>query len=90
MAPLGTPGSPIEKRRHHHVWQFYTAAWAVDERVWCLRDRRQLRPVNTVNLGAKNHFYRLQRLTNRDRTLILRLIGQSPAASHRVGSPGVV
>src|ERR1700761_5280457 len=68
----------MEKRRHHHVWKHYTAAWAADERVWCLQDRTKFLHSNTVNLGVKNYFYRLKPLTARDRELISGLIKASP------------
>lgn len=68
----------MDQRRHHHVWQHYTAAWAVDERVWYLQDRNKFLHSNTVNLGVKNYFYRLKRLTAPDRKLINGLILSSP------------
>lgn len=71
----------MEKRRHHHVWKHYLEAWAVDERVWCLMNRTQIRQANAVNLGVKNHFYRLKRLTVHDRKLIAALIQASPMAA---------
>jgi hypothetical protein len=74
----------LEKRRHHHVWQYYTSAWAVDDRVWFLQDRKQIKQSNTVNLGVKNHFYRLKRLSDLDRRLITALIDNSPEDARAV------
>jgi hypothetical protein len=72
----------LEKRRHHYIWQYYLPAWAENDLVYCLFERKKISQPNTINLGVKRDFYRLQRLTAKDRQNVKRLIERSPVEFH--------
>lgn len=65
-------------RRQHHVWRHHLEAWATGKKIFCLMDGKIFRP-NTINVGVEGDFYKLKQLTDFDRQMLLKLIGQSPA-----------
>jgi hypothetical protein len=55
----------MKKRRHHHVWQHYLKAWAMDDQICCLSNGR-IFTTNTINIAQERDFYRLYDLTQAD------------------------
>ncbi|PZA10764.1 hypothetical protein DNX69_15565 [Rhodopseudomonas palustris] len=70
------------KRRHHHVWQTYLRPWTTDRGLFCLQDGRVF-PSGTRVLAVQTDFYKLQRLTPHDLTLLKLLFGQGHPAAVR-------
>jgi hypothetical protein len=63
----------MKKRRQHHVWQRYLKSWAVDDKIYCLKDGA-IFATNTTNVAVERDFYKLQKLTPDDVALIENLI----------------
>jgi hypothetical protein len=55
----------MKKHRQHHVWQHYLEPWTAGGKIFCLIDGKPCRP-NTKNVAVERHFYKLQRLTEKD------------------------
>lgn len=70
------------KRRHHHVWQQYLKAWSQDGAIWCLQDGR-IFSTGTPTVAAEKDFYKLQRLTNEDETLLKALFARAHPLAKR-------
>ena len=56
------------KHRQHYVCQAYLRGWATDEKLWVLQ-YGVIRRAPTRDVAVKRHFYKLQALTNTDRTI---------------------
>lgn len=54
-----------KKRRHHYVWRKYLRAWAVDEKIYCLRDNKIINP-KLMKVAQQRDFYKLNELSNDD------------------------
>lgn len=68
----------MKKRRQHYVWQHYLDAWTENDQLFCLRNGT-IFLTNTLNVGQKRDFYRLQDLTPNDIELIkLLYVNTSP------------
>lgn len=61
----------------HFVSRFYLRAWAEDEKVYCLQDKK-IRRDNIRNLAAENYFYSLQELSAEDVAFLRMFVGDSP------------
>jgi hypothetical protein len=59
----------MRKHRQHHVWQHYLEPWTADGKIFCLINGKPCQP-NTRNVAVERHFYKLQRLTEKDLVLL--------------------
>ena len=62
-----------KKRRHHYVWRKYLRAWAIDEKIYCLRDGKIINP-NLMGVAQQRDFYKLNDLSDDDIEFIKKLI----------------
>ena len=67
----------MKKRRQHYVWRYYLEAWAVDDKIYCLRGNNVFNP-NPINVANKRDFYRLKELTEGDMSFINKVIEGCP------------
>jgi hypothetical protein len=65
----------MKKERQHHVWQHYLKSWAVDEKIFCLRDGGMFSAGANV-LAVERDFYRLSKTTPDDIKLLRWLIAR--------------
>lgn len=70
----------MKKRRHHYVWREYLRAWAVDEKIFCLREDNIINP-NLIGIGQQRDFYKLKELDQKDVEFI-RSIAINTAPDH--------
>jgi hypothetical protein len=70
------------KRRHHHVWQRYLKSWTTKDTIWCLQDGR-IFSTGTPSIAVEKDFYKLQKLTREDVTLIKMLFDKGHPLSKR-------
>ena len=49
----------------HYVWRRYLKAWAIDDQIWCCRDKKIFR-TNLKNVGQQRDFYKPKDLTVED------------------------
>jgi hypothetical protein len=68
------------KKLHHYVPRFYLRAWAKTQQVYCLQEGRIFLS-NVKNVCAENYFYRLEKLTTDDITLVKRLFVENSGDS---------
>lgn len=54
-----------KKRRHHYVWRRYLRSWAINEKIFCLRDNKIIN-TNLMNVAQQRDFYKLKELTCED------------------------
>jgi hypothetical protein len=75
--------STNKKRRHHYVWRGYLRAWAIDEKIYCLRNNKIINP-NLMGVAVQKDFYKLNELSNDDIEFIRNhIIKISPKESRR-------
>ncbi|MHB8987700.1 MAG: DUF4238 domain-containing protein [Desulfobulbia bacterium] len=72
----------MKKRRHHYVWREYLRAWAVDEKIFCLRKNNIINP-NLMGIGQQRDFYKLKELDKNDIEFI-RTIAINTAPDHLI------
>src|ERR1700720_4573904 len=61
----------MRKRRHHYVPRFYLQAWAVGERIYCLREGR-IGLMGLSDVAVEKDFYEVQDLEPEDIEVIRR------------------
>lgn len=67
-----------KKRHQHYVWRYYLNAWAENEQIYCLRNKKIFK-TNLMGIAQERDFYRLKELNEQDIFLINKLlIEQSP------------
>ncbi len=71
-----------KKRRHHYVWKQYLRSWAIDEKIFCLRDKKIINP-NLVGIAQQRDFYKLNELKVDDIEFIMGFINKSPKESRQ-------
>ncbi|MDL1982120.1 MAG: DUF4238 domain-containing protein [Deltaproteobacteria bacterium] len=74
--------SSNKKRKHHYVWRKYLRAWAIDEKIYCLREKKIINP-NLMGVAQQRDFYKLNELSDDDIVFIRNFIEQSPTESRR-------
>lgn len=74
----------MKKRRQHHVWKAYLRAWATNDQIYVLQDRK-VRLSNINDVAVQRDFYRLNNLTPEDVEHIRKLwIEPSARHSHKL------
>lgn len=53
----------------HYVYRYYLRAWAPDEQIYCLRERKKLFPTNLMNIGQESGFYEFKICTDEEITV---------------------
>jgi hypothetical protein len=73
----------MEKILHHYVPCFYLRAWAHNDQIWCLRDRKSFL-ANVKKIGGEKYFYELPDLTQEDVRLLQEFVIDKchPAGRH--------
>ena len=67
------------KHRQHYVFQAYLKNWAINDQIWCCRNRNKVFLTNTVNIAQERDFYRLKELNIDEYRFILLLISRQPS-----------
>lgn len=61
------------KKRQHYVYQKYLEPWTNKGQVWCLFNRTNANPVNTINIGQEKYFYQIKdfyKIIQKNQTMI--------------------
>ena len=66
------------KHRQHYVFQAYLKNWAINDQIWCCRNRSKVFLTNTVNVAQERDFYRLKDLNADEYRFILLFISRQP------------
>lgn len=56
-----------KKRKQHYVFQAYLNAWTNDEKIWCIRERKNIFNTRTINVAQERDFYRIKPLNEDER-----------------------
>jgi hypothetical protein len=51
-----------KKRRQHYVFQSYLNAWTNEEKLWCMRNKKNKFETGTINVAQERDFYRIKPL----------------------------
>ncbi len=74
--------SSHKKRKQHYVWRQYLISWAIDEKIFCLREKRIINP-NLMGVAQQRDFYKLNELKVDDLEFIMSFIKKSPKESRQ-------
>ncbi len=56
-----------ETTKHpHYIYRYYLRAWASNEQIYCLRERKSLFPANLMKVGQENSFYEFSVCTDEE------------------------
>lgn len=58
------------KKNQHYVWQKYLEPWTKDNKILCLRNKKDIINPNTRNIASEHHFYKINNITYNDCQLI--------------------
>ncbi|HEV8407924.1 MAG TPA: DUF4238 domain-containing protein, partial [Sphingomicrobium sp.] len=65
-------------KNQHYVWRHYLSAWAVKEKVWCVRSPSQVAfSANLTKVGSETYFYRIHELDADDLAYLEVIIAQA-------------
>lgn len=65
------------KKRQHYVYQKYLEPWTNKGQVWCLFNRTNANPVNTINIGQEKYFYQIKDFTAQDLSVAKQLVSHN-------------